>query len=111
MKTFLQRDHSGSRNCSMGSIIIDYLLIVNVQDTAIVRTGLESIDPIFGNIYQSRKDIEHRVRGDLPDGHGLHAGVRGAAAARRHPRGQHLRRHPRHAHDVDYDYFCFCYAS
>ena len=57
MKTFLQRDHSGSRNCSMGSIIIDYLLIVNVQDTAIVRTGLESIDPIFGNIYQSRKDI------------------------------------------------------
>lgn len=54
-ETFLQRDHSGSRNCSMGSIIIDYLLIVNVQDTAIVRTGLESIDPIFGNIYQSRK--------------------------------------------------------
>ena len=43
MKTFLQRDHSGSRNCSMGSIIIDYLLIVNVQDTAIVRTGLEKI--------------------------------------------------------------------
>ena len=62
MKTFLQRDHSGSRNCSMGSIIIDYLLIVNVQDTAIVRTGLESIDPIFGNIYQSRKDITEMIR-------------------------------------------------
>ena len=61
MKTFLQRDHSGSRNCSMGSIIIDYLLIVNVQDTAIVRTGLESIDPIFGNIYQSRKDITEMI--------------------------------------------------
>ena len=61
MKTFLQRDHSGSRNCSMGSIIIDYLLIVNVQDTAIVRTGLESLDPIFGNIYQSRKDITEMI--------------------------------------------------
>lgn len=61
MKTFLQRDHSGSRNCSMGSIIIDYLLIVNVQDTAIVRTGLESIDSIFGNIYQSRKDITEMI--------------------------------------------------
>ena len=62
MIIFLQRDLFGSRNFSIVIIIIDYLLIVNVQDTAIVRTGLESIDPIFGNIYQSRKDITEMIR-------------------------------------------------
>ena len=29
-ETFLQCNHSGSRNCSMGTIIVDYLLTVNV---------------------------------------------------------------------------------
>ena len=47
MKTFLQSNHSGSRNRCVGTIIIDHQFVIDVQDTTVVQTGLESMNSIF----------------------------------------------------------------
>lgn len=55
MEAFLQSNHSGSRNRCVRTIIIDHRFVIDVQDTAIIRTGLESIDSILGYIDQPGK--------------------------------------------------------
>ena len=61
MEAFLQSNHSGSRNRCVRTIIIDHRFVIDVQDTAIIRTGLESIDSILGYIDQPGKNVSEMV--------------------------------------------------
>ena len=44
MEAFLQCNHSGSRNCRVRAVIVNHQLVIYVQDTTVIRTGLEGID-------------------------------------------------------------------